>query len=279
MSDAGPKIENPAAKARGRFWYQPYNEYVYKDTPQGQLKIHIHFPFDLEPSDRRPAIIFFYGGAWKAGTVEQFTRHAVYLASRGMVAARADYRVQSRHGVNIVQCVEDAKSAIRWLRANAETLNIQPDRIVGAGGSAGGHIVACAALVDGLEAADEDLSTSSRPNALVLFNPVLKPLARHIGDTVPSEEMAERLSPVLYVTKDTPPTLLMYGTEDHFGAPAPEYVEKATAAGCRAELYLAPGERHAFFNHPPWRKRTIYRADEFLASLGYVHGKPTFEAP
>ena len=91
-----------------------------------------------------------------------------------MVAVRADYRVKSRHGVTPKECVEDAKSAVRWIHQNAATLGVDPSRIVAAGGSAGGHIAACTALAPGLDAPDEDLSISSKPNALVLFNPVLR---------------------------------------------------------------------------------------------------------
>ncbi|MHC4510328.1 MAG: alpha/beta hydrolase, partial [Planctomycetota bacterium] len=71
------------------FDYRPLKEYIYKTTPQGELEIYVHYPFDWTPDDRRPGIVFFFGGGWKSGTTEQFTRQATYLASRGMVAARA----------------------------------------------------------------------------------------------------------------------------------------------------------------------------------------------
>jgi acetyl esterase/lipase len=108
------------------------------------------------------------------GRFEQFEPQASHLARRGMVAARADYRVKSRHGVTPKECVEDAKSAVRWMRAKASVLGVDPDRIVAAGGSAGGHLAACAAFAPGLEANEEDARISSKPNALVLFNPVLR---------------------------------------------------------------------------------------------------------
>jgi acetyl esterase/lipase len=87
-----------------------------------------------------------------------------------MVAILADYRVASRHGVKIPECVRDAKSAIRWVRMNAERIGVDPNRIATAGGSAGGHLAASTALLPGFEEEKEDLRTSSRPNALVLFN-------------------------------------------------------------------------------------------------------------
>jgi acetyl esterase/lipase len=108
-----------------------------KITPVS-LEMHVHFPTDWKKDDKRSAIVFFFGGGWTSGTVQQFEPQAAYLASRGMVAARAEYRVKSRHEVTPDACVEDAKSAVRWLRQNAALLGIDPDRIVASGGSAGG---------------------------------------------------------------------------------------------------------------------------------------------
>jgi len=72
--------------------------YIYKQTPQGELAMYVHFPKDWTANDKRPAIVFFFGGGWRTGKVEQFVPQAEYLASRGMVTARADYRVKTRHG-------------------------------------------------------------------------------------------------------------------------------------------------------------------------------------
>lgn len=117
---------------------------IYKTVGEVKLPIYIFAPPDHKPTDRRPAIIFFFGGGWTSGTPRQFEPQCRYLASRGMVAMTADYRVFSRHGTLAVKCVEDAKSAIRWVRANASRLGVDPKRIAAGGGSAGGHIAACA---------------------------------------------------------------------------------------------------------------------------------------
>jgi acetyl esterase/lipase len=263
------------AESGERFWYEPVRSYVYKETRQGPLSVHVHYPFDLQPGDRRPAILLFFGGAWKGGTVAQFARQATYLASRGMVAARADYRVQSRHGVTAERCVEDAKSALRWLRARAAQLGVDPARVVGSGGSAGGHLAAAAALVEDYDAEGDDLSVSPRPDALLLFNPVLRVVPRHIGDTVPDEETGRRLSPLLHLRADAPPTLLLFGGADEWLGPARAYVARAASLGCHVELDVAMGAGHGFFNEPPWFERTLQRADQFLASLGYLVGAPT----
>ena len=254
----------------------PTKSFTYKKTKQSDLKIVVHYPPGWKEADKRPAIVFFFGGGWTSGSIKQFEPHAVYLASRGMVAARADYRVKSRQGVTPKECVEDAKSAVRWLRQNAAQLGVDPDRIVAAGGSAGGHLAACTALVSGLEAQDEDTAVSSKPNALVLFNPALRlddpHLLKYIGNDV---ALAKTISPTLYLKKDSPPTILFFGTADQLKAQGDEFMEKSKELGHRAEIYTAEGQLHGFFNRQPWQERTIQRMDEFLVSIGYLAAKAT----
>jgi len=252
-------------------------KYVYKKTPQGELAMYVHLPPDWKAEDKRAVIVFFFGGGWTQGTVEQFRPQATYLAGRGMVAARADYRVKGRHNVTPDKCVEDAKSAVRWLRGSAGKLGIDPNRIVASGGSAGGHIAACSFTTRGLEAEGEDQSVSSKPNLLVLFNPVLNCTA--LPDRFASAEMAKLISPTLNLTKDVPPAILFFGTQDRFLAMGKEFVGESRKLGTTVELYAADGQGHGFFNRPPWTERTTYLMDEFLSKHGYTKGKPTIELP
>ncbi len=253
--------------------------FVYKQTDEADLKIWMHYPEEWSPQREFPAIVFFFGGGWRSGSVEQFTPQARYLAKRGMVTARADYRVKNRHEVTPDQCVEDAKSAVRWLRNHAERLGIDPDRIVASGGSAGGHIAACTRTVDGLEPEGEDLSISSKPNLLVLYNPVLDCTdERHVA-RVGSKAMARKISPNLHLTDETPPTLLLYGTEDGLLAQAKTYLKRANKLEFDAELYTAERVGHAFFNRAPWMEGTLFRVDQFLARHGYLDGKPMVNVP
>lgn len=244
--------------------------FIYKKVKQVELEMVVHYPPGWKESDKRPAIVFFFGGGWTNGTIKSFETQCDYLASRGMVAARADYRVKSRQGVTPKECVQDAKSAVRWLRQNAAKLGIDPDRIAVGGGSAGGHIAACTTLTPGLDEEGEDTAISCKADALVLYNPVLffgPQIAQRVGN---DEALARLLSPKLHLERGMPPTLLMYGTADFLLTQGNDYLAKSKDLGNRCEMYLADGQKHGFYNMPPWRQRTTQRVAEFLESIGYL---------
>lgn len=249
--------------------------FIYKKTKETELKLYGYFPADWDASQKRPAIVFFFGGGWTGGRVTQFESQAKHLAGRGMVAFCADYRVKSRHGVSPDACVEDAKSAIRYVRQNAAKLGVDPGKIISAGGSAGGHIAACTALCPGLDAKDEDASFSSKPNALVLFNPVLSfseaSLSARVGNNA---ELVKLISPTQHLTADTPPTWMTFGKEDKLLAQAEEFLAKSKQLGNRAEIMLVDGVGHGFFNRPPHTDATTKQMDAFLVSLGCLSPAP-----
>ncbi|MCB1126380.1 MAG: alpha/beta hydrolase [Verrucomicrobiae bacterium] len=241
---------------------------VYRNTTETNLAMHLHFPAGWQATDRRPAIVFFFGGGWRAGTIEQFRFQAEHFARRGLVTARADYRVRSRHGVAPDKCVEDARAAVNWLRENAARLGIDPDRIVAAGGSAGGHLAACTALGEG---------PLKSPAALLLYNPVLD--LRDVAESGSSALLEgltsvqiEALSPVRFLDAKLPPTLLFYGTNDRLMAQGEVFCRRGGELGLRIPLWQAPGMGHGFFNRSPWLEATTRQADAFLVEHGFLTG-------
>ena len=250
---------------------------VHKSTPQGDLIIHL---FEDEATARpAPAIVFFFGGGWNGGTPKQFFPHCEYLAGRGMLAASAEYRVKSRHGTSPAECVADGKSAVRWLRQHAGELGIDPARVAAGGGSAGGHVAACTAMSAGFEERTEDLSVSSRPDALVLFNPVAAVAGERWEERCGAH--AEALSPVHNVRHGLPPTIIFHGRADTTVPIADvERLRSAMeAAGNTCVLKAYDGAAHGFFNFGrdggAAFTATVREADRFLCSLGYVGGDPT----
>jgi acetyl esterase len=222
--------------------------------------------------------VFFFGGGWKSGSFTQFVPQAEYFASRGLVTASADYRIHSVHQTLPDKCVEDAKSAVRWLRAHAAELGLDPKKLIASGGSAGGHLAAATALVPGFDAPGEDTNVSCVPNALVLFNPALNLslIDREIpGTSVP--DIRKEISPTLFLKPSVPPSIIFFGTADALKAHGDEFLDQAGAVGARCEQWTAAGQPHGFFNRSPWIEATARKADEFLASLGYLKGAPTLK--
>lgn len=278
------KAKAKTAKAADAPLPEGVKEFTYKQTPQGELKLLVHYPPDWKATDKRPAIVFFFGGGWKNGTTAQFLNQATYLATRGMVAVRADYRVSSRQQTTPESAVEDAKSAVRWVRAKAAELGVDPQRIVASGGSAGGHLAACTGMTDAYEAKSEDVKVSSRPNAMVLFNPALDLAALEVAEKWPESKgdgktIVPQIDPARLIKKGLVPTVVFFGTADKMLDHARAFADKSKALGNRCEVFTAAEMPHGFFNRAPWQEVSLRQTDVFLASLGYLKGEPTVKIP
>jgi acetyl esterase len=260
----------------------PDEKLTYKTAGEVELQLHIFKPENHKTTDRKPCIVFFFGGGWVGGSPSQFYPHCRYLSSRGMVAISAEYRVKNRHGTTPYECIKDGKSAIRWVRAHAGQLGIDPKRIAAGGGSAGGHVAAAAGSVKQFEEPSEDKSISSKPNALILFNPVFDNGPDGYGHERVKEHWRE-FSPMHNIDKDTPPTIVFLGTKDKLipASTAEEYKELVTKSGGRCDLFLYEGQPHGFFNYRDGKNKyyyqTVIEADKFLASLGLLEGGPTLQ--
>ena len=167
------------------------------------------------------------------------------------------------------------------MRAHAVDYGVDPQRIAAAGGSAAGHVSACVALVEGFDDEQDDLSVSCRPDALVLFNPVLivYDVERRVG-IFGGGEQARALSPILHVREGAPPCIVMHGLADETVSPdeAVKFSEAMEEAGNRCDLRLYEGEGHGFFNwfegDNPKFLETLTEMDLFLCSLGWIEGDP-----
>jgi len=265
---------------KGQVNYEPDSTFIYKTTAEGQLKMNVFKPANHTILDKRPVIIFFFGGGWVGGQPKQFYQQASFFADKGFLAISAEYRIGKKHKTTPFECVKDGKSAIRWLREHADELGIDSDKIIASGGSAGGHVAACTAVIKGLEDADENLNISSIPNAMILFNPVIDTTEKGYGMEKVGESRKTEISPCDNVVKDIPLTLILHGTADKT-VPF-ENVERFTKLmyekGNTCELIPFEGKGHGFFNGSYSRKKrtdaifnvTMEESIGFLRKYGFV---------
>ncbi|TWU03512.1 alpha/beta hydrolase [Neorhodopirellula pilleata] len=166
-------------------------------------------------------------------------------------------------------------------------MGIDPDKIIAGGASAGGHVAAAVGTNVSFDEETDDLKVSSRPSALVLFNPVFDNGPGEYGHERVSDYW-EQISPTHNIDDQTPPTIALFGDQDKHVpvATAKEYNERMEAKeGGRCDLFIYEGQGHGFFNHREDGgskanknfDETMNQSINFQRSLGYV--KPTNSKP
>ena len=119
-------------------WAISREEIIFRTTPQGELKMTVFYPDGWKATDKRPGIVFFFGGGFIGGETKQFFSKSGYLASRGMVAASAEYRIKNKHKTTPEDSFLDCQAAFGWLKEHATEQGIDPQKLSAGGGSAGG---------------------------------------------------------------------------------------------------------------------------------------------
>lgn len=249
--------------------------HIYKKLPDCDLRLYVVTPEDWTPADRRPAIVLYHGGGWVKGTPAVLNDQAAHCASLGLVAILVEYRLLTDKAAAPEACIRDAKSALRWVRAHAAELGVDPGRIAAGGGSAGGHLAAATAFLPGHDDPDDDLAVSPWPQALVLFNPVIDNGPGGYGHARVKDRYRE-FSPAHHVTAGAPPTLILSGTADTTARPEllQKFADAMHAAGARCDLRLYEGGAHGFYRKSDHGGRffrlTLAEIDAFFDSLGWV---------
>jgi acetyl esterase/lipase len=201
-----------------------------------------------------------------------------------MVVVLVQYRFLESVGTEApIPCIQDVKSAMRWVRSHAEELGIDRHRIAAGGVSAGGYLAAAAAMINGFDDPSDDLTISPKPDALVLTSAVVDNGPGQFGFA----RMANRyqqLSPAYNVTAAAPPTIGFFGGADRLASAAVlnRFAGNMAKAGVRFDLHVYPGQSHtfdAFAWNNPYFYETLRQTDEFFVSLGWLSGSSTVAMP
>lgn len=252
---------------------QPTRSITYKTIGDRQLQLHIFEPAGFKTTDKRTCYITIHGGGWGGMTPARMFPFADHFAKLGMVGISVQYRLyNAKTQTTVFDCVKDARSAVRYVRAHAAELGIDPNKIIVSGGSAGGHLAAATAFFDSINETGEDTSVSCKPNALVLLFPVIDTSTEGYGNAKVGKDW-QTISPAHQVTPGAPPTMVFHGTGDTVtpfkGAKA--FHEAMLKAGNRCELDINEGGAHGYL----MRTRPLYddtqaKTEAFLRSLGLL---------
>lgn len=250
-----------------------FKDLVYVKKGHELQKLDLYIP-ENQNDKPLPLVIWVHGGGWQKGSKNRIDRNA-FILENGFALASIDYRLTS-HAAFPAQ-IHDCKAAVRWLRRNARTFGIDPDRFGIWGASAGGHLVALLGTTNGNEKLEGDLGitgVSSDVQAVCdWFGPTdlhaiatnlqkqssasndfsEKPVVKLIGGLENQNlELAKMASPLDYVHEDVPPFLIMHGDQDEL-VPLSEsrnLLEELQKHGVESELIVVPGAAHGFFKEP-----------------------------
>lgn len=251
---------------------------IYKTVDDFNLELHLFLPENVDQNKKRPVIVYFSGGSWSEGKPDWNFYACQSYEKKGWVSVAVEYRLSYRQGTLPFEAVMDAKSAIRWLRQHANEYNIDTNRIVASGNSAGGHLVLATALADKWNEKTDDLRYSPVPNALMVISGVFdltddntdwikKGLKKRNLD----ENLVKEISPNFLIKKGLPPTLIIHGTDDK-NVPyntAEQFVKLMTQAGNSIEFHPLQGAHHFIWYDDKFSDQVSNLKRMFIEKLGY----------
>ena len=243
----------------------PLRNLVYGETGGGKLRLDLYLPTGGAGDRRpRPVIVFLHGGGWRVGSKKEIEPYVDVFTNAGYAVASVDYRL-SGHGRFPTQ-IFDAKTAVRWTRANAARYGLDPRKIGVLGFSAGGHLAALLGTSDGVGKLEDrsagSAGASSRVQAVCdvsgptdLTLPTRSLIGKLsitglFGGTAQEKpDLAREANPAGYASRGDAPTLLIYGSADELVPPLHGKIlaDALRKVGVEATLVTVQGGKHVPF--------------------------------
>ncbi len=251
-----------------------------KKTKYGKRDLHLDI-FRPEKEGTYPAIILVHGGAWKTGNKSLLVPMAQMIAKRGFVAIAVEYQMVLE--APYPAAVHNIKSAIRWMRANAEKYNIDPERIAISGTSAGGHLASLVGLTNGIDKFEGNMgneSDSSSVQAIIDIDGVLNFMApislnKERPDDSPDvqwiggqfKDVPERwkeVSPIYWANENSVPMLFINSGYPRFHAGQDELRGMLNEWGIYNDVVKFKVNMHTFWLFHPFIDETVEYMVDFM---------------
>lgn len=250
--------------------------HVYRAGSPEPMRLHVFKPKDWKAEDRRPAMIFFFGGGWSKGTPEKSAGWARHFAKLGMVGIAPDYRTRNRFDTTPLEAVADGRAALRWVEAHAAELGVDASKIVVGGNSAGGHVALWTAIAQTPPGANPQEAPLAKPAALILLSAVSDTSMLSGYTPYRFGTNATALSPVNQLDAQMPPVLMFHGDADQT-VPYRQAIalrDKLVATSNVCELVTVPGGNHGFTSQlPEWKEKSQTLILEFLTRQKILPGR------
>lgn len=250
----------------------PVKEMIYKTIGSRNLILYIFEP-EVQ-RDESAVILFLNGGSFHKGPQSplQFQHQAKYFSTLGITTVCVDYRNGYDEGFTPLQAICDVKSAVRWIRKNADRLHIDRNKIVVCGASAGGYLAVSAIMFEHI---DEDVDrTTPVPNACIIFAAVMDGVDIMRRRSPELLDIAEDISPLRHVKRCMPRTLWISGTADEVYHQNQEFINQMVHAGNDITFKSYKDMEHGFFNYGRHENKYFYETkieiENFLKTLKYI---------
>ncbi|MCU4164549.1 alpha/beta hydrolase fold domain-containing protein [Carboxylicivirga caseinilyticus] len=260
-----------------------YRNQVYlslENTPFGKRDLHLDI-FKPEKEGKYPAVIMVHGGGWRSGTKDMQVPMAQMIAKEGFVTIPVEYQLSLE--AKYPAAVHNIKAAIRWVRANAEKYDINPDKIAISGCSAGGHLAALIGMTNGLEHFEGKmglLDYSSEVQAIMDIDGVLnflapsslnlkrKPNSADIswfgGSFEEKPGIWKEASSIYWANENSVPILFLNSGYSRFHAGQDELIGMLNEWGVYQEVHKFNIKVHPFWLFHPWVDETVLYMVDFL---------------
>jgi acetyl esterase/lipase len=259
---------------------------VYKTINDIELSVDMFYTEQNKAEKISPAIAFFHGGGWVYGSPQEFHGACERFARNGFVTFSFQYRLSINDDgtyphpeISPIESVKDARSALRWLRSNADELNIDPNKIIAGGQSAGGQLALSTALFDNINESTDNLNISSVPNALLLFSSCYNTMEAWIDNLLGDRRTRIwDISPYHNLKNNLPPIITFHGNADCmvFFYTVLFFNDRMKDLGNEFELITLEGRDHYLGEQadPKYARyfdeEILERTDLFLSEHGFV---------